>query len=73
MAGDAGAYGSRRLQGPFCRATSSTLTEVVVEMCGLLGARVDAYLGSVSETGPIHHWPEGSRWLSAAVHEECRG
>jgi len=45
---------------------------VADELCGLLGARLVAYIGNVSETRAVHEWAEGNRHPSEAVERRLR-
>jgi hypothetical protein len=50
----------------------SDVTELVSELRELLGAKLVAYLGSVSETRAVRQWAEGDRKPPAAVVRRLR-
>ena len=50
----------------------SDVTELVSELRDLLGAKLVAYLGSVSETRAVRQWADGDRKPPAAVVRRLR-
>lgn len=50
----------------------SDVTELVSELRELLGAKLVAYLGSVSETRAVRQWADGDRKPPAAVVRRLR-
>lgn len=50
----------------------SDVAELVSELRELLGAKLVAYLGSVSETRAVRQWADGDRKPSAAVVRRLR-
>ena len=54
------------------RAPRSAFLEVVREVRDILGTRLCAYLGSVTETRAGHQWPEGSGKPNADVQRHLR-
>jgi hypothetical protein len=53
-------------------ATRATFEDVTTELRELLGAKLVAYLGRVSETRAVHQWAEGERLPSDEVQLRLR-
>src|SRR5215203_3685720 len=53
-------------------ATRATFHDVVGELRELLGARLVAYLGGVTETRAVHQWAEGDRTPGDDVQHKLR-
>jgi len=53
-------------------AMRMTLPAVVTELRGILGAKLVAYIGAVSETRAVRQWAEGERVPSQATGNRLR-
>jgi hypothetical protein len=53
-------------------ATRASFEDVTTELRELLGAKLVAYLGRVSETRAVHQWAEGERLPSDEVQQRLR-
>ena len=57
---------------PYETAMRSSIAELVTALRELLGAKLVAYVGSVSETRAVRQWADGQRHPSAAIERRLR-
>ena len=53
-------------------ATRASFEDVTTELRELLGAKLVAYLGGVTETRAVHQWAEGERLPSDEIQQRLR-